>query len=109
MFGRGKSIKIPDMLASKRSDSPPKVPKNWCHAPFVVQGKCPVNYYSKQQTARQVEFLLDTLRFDHQPRALDLGCGEGRIAIPLAKAGWDMTGLAGRSKPDRNSSLDHTV
>jgi 2-polyprenyl-3-methyl-5-hydroxy-6-metoxy-1,4-benzoquinol methylase len=46
-----------------------------------------------ERTEQQVAFLLD--QFDDAPgrRLLDLACGHGRIALPLARAGWQVTGL----------------
>ncbi|HUF50893.1 MAG TPA: class I SAM-dependent methyltransferase [Longimicrobiales bacterium] len=45
------------------------------------------------QTAREVEFIQTLLPRDRYPRMLDLCCGPGRHAIPLAHRGFDVTGI----------------
>lgn len=46
-------------------------------------------------TARPNEALLAFARRIHRPgaRCLDIGCGAARNAVPLAEAGWDVTGI----------------
>ena len=46
-----------------------------------------------QNTANEVEFLLEELRLAPGARILDVGCGTGRHAIPLAQRGYAVTGL----------------
>ena len=46
-----------------------------------------------ERTERQVAFLLERLDGAPGRRLLDLACGHGRIAVPLARAGWHVTGL----------------
>jgi 2-polyprenyl-3-methyl-5-hydroxy-6-metoxy-1,4-benzoquinol methylase len=41
----------------------------------------------------QVEFLVERLGLDTGTRVLDLACGRGRIAIPLARRGCRVTGI----------------
>ena len=45
------------------------------------------------RTELQVSFLLDRLEGAPGRRVLDLACGHGRISLPLARAGWDVTGI----------------
>jgi SAM-dependent methyltransferase len=46
-----------------------------------------------ERTERQVAFLLERLAAAPGRRLLDLACGHGRIALPFARAGWQVTGL----------------
>src|SRR5439155_2599682 len=45
------------------------------------------------QTAREIEFLCRQLPNPPFRSALDVCCGEGRHAIPLARRGYDVTGV----------------
>ncbi|MBI4553565.1 MAG: methyltransferase domain-containing protein [Candidatus Latescibacteria bacterium] len=45
------------------------------------------------EARRQVEFLIRTLRLAPGLDVFDLGCGDGRHAIPLARRGYRVTGL----------------
>ncbi len=55
------------------------------------------HWYENTETwTTDVEFLLRTLKEQGVPRGarlLEIACGGGRIAIPLAKAGFDVTGF----------------
>ena len=44
-------------------------------------------------TAQQLEFIVDMLGLQGGARILDLCCGHGRHAVPLAQRGFDVTGL----------------
>lgn len=46
-----------------------------------------------EETARQVEGLVRLLELPAGARVLDLACGWGRIAVPLAQRGYRVTGL----------------
>lgn len=46
-----------------------------------------------EQTARQVDGVVDLLEPPADARILDLACGWGRIAVPLAQRGYRVTGL----------------
>lgn len=46
-----------------------------------------------ERTERQVAFVLERLQDAPGRRLLDLACGHGRISLPLARAGWRVTGL----------------
>jgi cyclopropane fatty-acyl-phospholipid synthase-like methyltransferase len=46
-----------------------------------------------ERTEQQVAFLLERLAAAPGHRLLDLACGHGRIALPFARAGWQVTGL----------------
>jgi 2-polyprenyl-3-methyl-5-hydroxy-6-metoxy-1,4-benzoquinol methylase len=46
-----------------------------------------------EKTEQQVAFVLERLEEAPGRRLLDLACGHGRISLPLARAGWQVTGL----------------
>jgi cyclopropane fatty-acyl-phospholipid synthase-like methyltransferase len=48
---------------------------------------------SPEWTEAQVAFLVEQLGLHEGTRVLDLACGRGRIAIPLAQRGCRVTGI----------------
>lgn len=48
---------------------------------------------SPQQTEAEAKFIVQALALPPGARLLDVGCGYGRLAIPLALAGYAVTGL----------------
>lgn len=52
-----------------------------------------VPYFAPDRTAQQVEGIHSLLRLAPGSQILDLACGQGRIAIPLAERGHQVTGL----------------
>ncbi len=48
--------------------------------------------FPAEHTAAQVDGIVSLLGLDAGARVLDLACGHGRHAIPLAKRGFDVTG-----------------
>ncbi len=42
---------------------------------------------------RQTNFLVEKLELKTNERVLDLACGHGRVALPLAERGLDVTGV----------------
>ncbi|MBA2273115.1 MAG: class I SAM-dependent methyltransferase [Actinobacteria bacterium] len=56
-------------------------------------GAAYLRYNFTMGTAQEVAFLVDTLRLPEGARLLDVGCGPGRHAIPLAQAGLSVTGV----------------
>jgi len=57
------------------------------HAPFYMQ-----NVFTRN-TRAEVEFLVEELRLTTGDRVLDVGCGTGRHAVPLARRGCRMVGI----------------
>ncbi|MVO98879.1 class I SAM-dependent methyltransferase [Paenibacillus lutrae] len=47
----------------------------------------------EERTAFEVDQLLQLLRLPQGARILDLGCGQGRISVPLARRGYKVTGM----------------
>jgi SAM-dependent methyltransferase len=52
-----------------------------------------VPYFAPERTALRVEGIDSLLRLSSGSHILDLACGQGRIAIPLAGRGYQVTGL----------------
>ena len=48
---------------------------------------------TKDRTNDELQFLINNLELTGDAKILDLGCGQGRISIPLAKYGYNVTGL----------------
>ncbi|PAD78294.1 class I SAM-dependent methyltransferase [Paenibacillus campinasensis] len=46
-----------------------------------------------ERTAAEIQHILDWLSLDQGASILDLGCGYGRLSIPLAQMGYRVTGL----------------
>ncbi|GAG14209.1 unnamed protein product, partial [marine sediment metagenome] len=46
-----------------------------------------------EQTAKEVEFIVEALALPAESRILDLCCGVGRHTVPLASRGYRMVGL----------------
>jgi SAM-dependent methyltransferase len=49
--------------------------------------------YPQDQTSREVDFILDSLRPESGARILDMPCGEGRHSIELASRGFGVVGV----------------
>ncbi len=56
-------------------------------------GKSYLRYEFTKGTAQEVAFLLELLALPEGSRILDVGCGPGRHAVPLAQAGLAVTGV----------------
>jgi SAM-dependent methyltransferase len=56
-------------------------------------GETYLRYSFTKGTAQEVAFLLDLLALPEGARVLDVGCGPGRHAVPLAQAGLAVTGV----------------
>lgn len=67
-------------------------------SPYFVElaerlGSSYLRYSFTKGTAQEVGFLLELLRLPAGARLLDVGCGPGRHAVPLAQAGLAVTGV----------------
>lgn len=56
-------------------------------------GEAYLRYSFTKGTAQEVAFLLDLLALPRGARVLDVGCGPGRHAVELAKAGLQVVGV----------------
>ena len=56
-------------------------------------GRAYLRYNFTKGSEQEVGFLLDLIGPGEGRRLLDVGCGPGRLAVPLAKAGWSVTGI----------------
>ncbi|MGH2807935.1 MAG: class I SAM-dependent methyltransferase, partial [Actinomycetota bacterium] len=56
-------------------------------------GEAYLRYSFTKGTEQEVAFLLELLRLPAEARILDVGCGPGRHALPLARAGYQVTGI----------------
>ncbi len=50
-------------------------------------------FLTEERTKAEVDFIVEVLDIPAGSKILDLACGFGRHTIPLAKKGYDMTGL----------------
>ena len=62
---------------------------------------------TEEQTQLDLELLVDTLDFGPQDRLLDIFCGYGRHALPLARMGARLTGID--ISPDYIAELQRTA
>jgi SAM-dependent methyltransferase len=75
------------------SDAPPH-PGDPYFAPIGQRlGRSYLRYNFTKGTAQEVAFLLELLKLAPGARILDVGCGPGRHAVPLAQAGFNVTGI----------------
>lgn len=56
-------------------------------------GEAYLRYSFTKGTEQEISFLLDLLALPKGARVLDVGCGPGRHAVELAKAGLDVVGI----------------
>jgi SAM-dependent methyltransferase len=56
-------------------------------------GRAYLRYAFTKGTEQEVGFLVDVLELPPGARVLDVGCGPGRHAVPLAAAGYAVTGV----------------
>jgi SAM-dependent methyltransferase len=56
-------------------------------------GRAYLRYSFTKGSQQEVDFLLELLRLPPGARVLDVGCGPGRHAVPLAVAGLNVTGI----------------
>lgn len=47
----------------------------------------------KKLAERQIRFIVERLALQGNERILDMGCGHGRLALPLARRGYPVTGV----------------
>ncbi|MFV1991676.1 MAG: class I SAM-dependent methyltransferase, partial [Acidimicrobiales bacterium] len=68
-------------------------PDHWFEELADHMGEAYLRYSFTKGTSNEVEFLVDALGLEPGMRLLDVGCGPGRHAIALAKAGMSVTGI----------------
>lgn len=56
-------------------------------------GRAYLRYTFTRGSDQEVAFLIDALALSPGGRVLDVGCGPGRHAVPLARAGYAVTGI----------------
>lgn len=68
--------------------------KEWWQTHFDTQYlKTYIDIANPAKTRQQVEFVIRKLKLNKKTKILDLPCGYGRHSIPLAKRGYNVTGL----------------
>lgn len=58
-----------------------------------VLGRAYLRYGFTKGSKQEVDFLLELIGPGRDRRLLDVGCGPGRHSVPLASAGWAVTGI----------------
>lgn len=85
-MGGGEVVSAPD----RPSEGDPRTgaaPRHWFEDVADHLGAAYLRYSFTQGTAQEVDFLLDVLALTPDMTVLDVGCGPGRHAVALAKAG----------------------
>lgn len=68
--------------------------KNWWKTAFDDRYLAAFgDIYSPQRGKSEISFLIRQLRIKKNARVLDIACGQGRHAIPLARQGMNVTGI----------------
>lgn len=75
------------------SDATPHPGSPFFEAVGDTLGEAYLRYSFTKGTAQEVAFLLELLALPKGARVLDVGCGPGRHAVELAKAGLDVVGV----------------
>jgi SAM-dependent methyltransferase len=71
-----------------------EVPKDWYDGFFEDDWLDEIALHADDEwTDRQTSFLVEKLELEPGERVLDLACGHGRLALPLAERGLDVTGV----------------
>ena len=70
-----------------------KAPPGWYDGFFEAEWLDYLALGHPAQTRQQVEFIVDKLALEPGSAILDLACGRGRVAVELARQGFDVTGL----------------
>ncbi|HYO60331.1 MAG TPA: methyltransferase domain-containing protein, partial [Actinomycetota bacterium] len=65
----------------------------WFEALGDLLGEAYLRYSFTKGTGQEIAFLLELLGLAPGSRVLDVGCGPGRHAVPLAQAGMAVTGV----------------
>lgn len=76
-----------------RATAPPHPGTPWFAPVGDELGEAYLRYSFTKGTRQEVEFLLGLLRLQRGARVLDVGCGAGRHAVELARAGLAVTGV----------------
>lgn len=70
-----------------------KAPPAWYDGFFEAEWLDYLALGQPEQTHQQVKFIVDKLALEPGAAILDLACGRGRVAVELARQGFDVTGL----------------
>ena len=71
-----------------------EVPKDWYDGFFEDDWLDEIALHADDEwTDRQTSFLVEELELEPGERVLDLACGHGRVALPLAERGLEVTGV----------------
>ena len=80
-------------MSAREGDAPPHPGTPWFAEVGDALGEAYLRYSFTKGTRQEVAFLLDLLRLRRDARVLDVGCGAGRHAVELARAGLAVTGV----------------
>lgn len=72
----------------------PEAPEDWYRDFFEgLAAELWRNAWPAERTAQEAALIADALDVDPVDRLLDLACGEGRLALPLASVGYEIVGV----------------